>query len=229
MPFVTPTLSDAFGSRFGTTAITGSLNPALVDGVVFNVGANIGAGPPFGAITTTNSWGFNAGPAPAGKTSLIVSANGMTLESAQTFTAGFGSTASADAELSITIEEFQRVRVPHAGGSLVRVRSFTSNRMPFIHIWSAAFGLQIHDRGPAPFAPVMLIPIRTGRFYRCWFNAIQSATCQAVTARQARAATSTSALSRRSLLSHESARRARTAAHEVDDVRGRRPPGRGSP
>jgi hypothetical protein len=99
----------------------------------------------------------------------------------QTFTAGFGGFVSADAELSITIEEFRRVRVPRAPASLVRVRSFNSNRMPFIHIWSAAFGLQIHDRGPTPFAPVMLIPITTGRFYRCWFNAIQSAMCQAVT------------------------------------------------
>ena len=36
--------------------------------------------------------------------------------------------------------------------------------MPFIHIWSAAFGLQIHDR-TAPFAPVMVMPIVTGRLY----------------------------------------------------------------
>jgi hypothetical protein len=89
----------------------------------------------------------------------------MTSEIPQTFTAGFGGFVSADAELSISIEEFRRVRVPRAPASLVRVRSFNSNRMPFIHIWSAAFGLQIHDRGPTPFAPVMLIPITTGRFY----------------------------------------------------------------
>jgi hypothetical protein len=43
MPFVTPTLSDASGSRFGATGINGSLNPTL-DGV-FNVGASIGAAP----------------------------------------------------------------------------------------------------------------------------------------------------------------------------------------
>jgi hypothetical protein len=83
--------------------------------------------------------------------------------------------------LSITIEEFQKVHVPHAPPSLIRVGSFTSAWMPAIHIWSAAFGLQIHDRGPAAFTPVFLMPIRTGRFYRCWFNAIQSAMCQAVT------------------------------------------------
>src|SRR3954452_24755447 len=128
MPFVTPTLSDAFGSRFGTTGVTGSLNP-VNNGGVFNVGASIGAGPPFGVITTTTSWGFDAGRAPAGATSLVVSANGMTRERAQTFTAGFGGFASADADLSITIEEFQRVRQPHAPPSLARVRSVTSNRM----------------------------------------------------------------------------------------------------
>jgi hypothetical protein len=110
-----------------------------------------------------------------------VSADGLTLEFAGTFTAGFGGFASADAELSITVEEFQRVRVPHAPASLIRVRSVTSGRMPFIHIWSAVFGLQVHHRGPAPFAPVFLMPIRTGRLYRCWFNAIQSAMCQAAT------------------------------------------------
>jgi hypothetical protein len=181
MPFVTPTLSDAFGSRFGTTGITGSLNPFINDGVVFNIGADIGAGPPIGAITTTTSWGFDAGPAPRGATSLIVSADGRTSGSAQTFTAGFGCYASADASVTITIEEFQRVHQWHAPLSLIRVRSVTSNRMPVINIWSAAFGLQWYQRGPDPLAPVFLMPITTGRFYRCWFNAIQSATCQAAT------------------------------------------------
>jgi hypothetical protein len=174
MPFVTPTLSDAFGSRFGTTGITGSLNPVNNDGV-FNVGARIGAGPPFGVITTTTSWGFDAGVAPSGATTLIVTADGMTNERGQTFTAGFGGYASANAELSITIEEFQQV-----GGSLARVRSLSSPRMPFIHIWSVAFGLQWHSHS-APFTPVMLMPITSGLFYRCWVNAIQSAMCQAAT------------------------------------------------
>lgn len=175
MPFVTPTLSDAFGSRFGTTGITGSLNPVNNDGV-FNVGARIGAGPPFGVITTTTSWGFDAGLAPNGATSLIVTAEGMTAEGAETFTAGFGGYASATAELSTTIEEFQQV-----GGSLVRVRSLSGPRMPFIHIWSVAFGLQVHGPRRAPLAPVTLMPITSGLFYRCWINAIQSAMCQAAT------------------------------------------------
>lgn len=200
MPFRTLTLSDAFGSRWGTTGITGSLNPSMVDGVA-NVGASIGAGPPFGVITTTTSWGFDAGLAPQGAMSLIVTANGMTRERAQTFTGGIGSFASADAELSITIEEFEsRVdELPQAGGGgtvhlnrddidiarfetgrLTRVRSVTSAPTSFIHIWSVGLGLQIHERS-APFAPVLVMPIRTARFYRCWFNAVQSATCQAVT------------------------------------------------
>lgn len=199
MPFVPLTMSDAFASRVGTTGITGSLNPSVDDGI-FNVGASIGAGPPFGIITTTTSWGFSAGLAPPGAMSLIVTADGVTAEAAETFT--IGGYAEAQAGISVTIEEFGLVerdpdRPVVAGGTvrlpredlavarlrdaqLVRGRSFTSATTPFIHIWSAGLGLQFHDR-KAPFSPLMVMPPIPGFFYRCWFNVIQSATCQAAT------------------------------------------------
>jgi hypothetical protein len=180
MPFVTPTLSDSFGSRIGTTGIQGSLNPTSDNGL-FTIGADIGAGPPFGVITTTTSWGFNAGIAPPGATTLVVTVNGVTDEGAQTFAAGPANSASADAELSITIEEFRRMfRPPSHRANLVRIQSVTGNNTSFIHIWSAVLGLQFHRRRFVPFSPVGVIAVTPGLFYRCWFNAVQSAACVGV-------------------------------------------------
>jgi len=205
MPFVTPTLSDSFGSRWGTTSVNGSLNPTVVDGGVWIIGADIGAGPPIGVITTTTSAGFDAGLAPPGATSLIVSALGVIDEEAQTFAAGPGNSASADAGLSITIEEFeiiQKLRGPDisstlpreratvrapippelaAASRLNRIRSFDNNPRDCIHIWSAALGLQYLVRTFEVVSLVFILPITPGRFYRCWFNAAQSAVCHAET------------------------------------------------
>jgi hypothetical protein len=206
MPFVTPTLSDSFGSRWGTTSINGSLNPTVEDGGIWTIGADIGAGPPVGVITTTTSSGFDAGFAPPGATSLIASAVGVTDEEGQTFAAGPGNSASADASLYVTIEEFEiipRLRAPDQTGAvsreretvrvpfpatlaaasrLVRTGSFDNNPRDCIHIWSAVLGLQFLARTFEVVSLVeILAPITPGRFYRCWFNAVQSAVCHAET------------------------------------------------
>lgn len=168
MPFVVPNLPFAFGSRSGTTAVGGSLNP-IQSGSVSRIGATIAAYSPAGAIATTTSWGFMAGQAPKRRTSLVVAASGTTFERGATL--AYGGYGSAAAEISITVEEF-------VNGALTR--SVTSGPTPIIHIWSAVLGIQVHQRD-ATAATVLVMPIRPGRLYRWWINAVQSALCQGVT------------------------------------------------
>ena len=169
----------------------------------------IAAYPQAGAITFTTSWGFMAGRAPEGKTALIVLATGFTFENAKTYTVG--GFASADAHIFITLEEFRVATVvgesaeqpvgsagprleperelPVAGAEsgarrVRRVlrfrRSIDSPRIAPIHLWSAALGLQVHEHA-GEAAPVLLMPVVTGRYYRVWVSAEQSAVCQGVT------------------------------------------------
>jgi hypothetical protein len=176
MPFVMPYIPFSFGSRDGTTGLNGSLTPT--QGVFFSrVGADICAYPPLGMILTTCSWGFWAGFAPEGSTTLTVAAQGPTFEGANAWT--FGGYASASAEICITIEEFVRLRTGRRGWTLEFTRSITGAATGIFDFWTAGLGYQyqLRDSFAATLCNMATVP---GRIYRCWVSALQSANCQGV-------------------------------------------------
>lgn len=172
MPFVTPTIPFAFGSRGGNTTLLGSLNATQSNGV-FRIGAEIGASIPTGVITTRTSWGFVLGAPPPGTTTLVVIADGFTFERGSSMT--WWGYASATAELSTTIEEFNFNRVTRRF-ELVRVA--TSAPTVIFNLTNYVLGAQSHLRD-ATAVTLLGMPVTPGRlkFYRCWINADQTASC----------------------------------------------------
>lgn len=171
MPFVVPNIPFAFGSRSGATFLFGSLNPTQSGGVS-RIGGSLMATPPAGLFTATCSWGFMAGPAPIGATTLAVAASGTTFERANSWT--FGGYSSATAEISTTVEEFffnRRTR------QLQFVRAVTSAPTPIFNFTNWALGYQIYHTRDATAATLLVMPIRPLRFYRWWINSVQSAGC----------------------------------------------------
>jgi hypothetical protein len=183
MPFVVPTLSDAFGSRAGNTILFGTLAPTqgfdASGAFVSRLSASIAAGPPLGLFTTTQSWGFAAGFATPGTTSLTVTASGTTRERAEAWT--LGGYSSATAEISVTVEEFRLVRVAgmgkRPGFRLAFQQSVTSSPTAIFNLTNWVAGFQPNYTRDATAATVLVMPITPPRFYRCWINSVQSAGC----------------------------------------------------
>jgi hypothetical protein len=159
--------------------VNGSLTPTQ-SGSVSRLWARIIAYPPFGLITTTCSWGFMAGLAPPGTTTLTVAASGTTFERATSQT--FAGYASATAEISITVDEFVRLRRPRPRQppDFVFARSITSGPTPIYNLTNYVAGFEDHIRDGTD-ATVLVMPITPGRSYQWWINSVQSAGCQAVT------------------------------------------------
>lgn len=199
MPFVRPSIPFSSGRRIGTTSLLDPLAPISIPGFLPRMGARIGAYPPFGMIACTTGWGWVAGVAPEGMRSLVVSADGFTLERGGV--CAVGGYGSALADLYITVEEFVPLapvdldddvvttfgpgaqpgdatiaspRNPLAGRQFLR--SFSSGRTTIIRQWTAALGLQVLDQ--SSFAVITFVmPITPGNSYRCWLYADQSAAC----------------------------------------------------
>lgn len=169
MPFIVPNRPFATGSRTGATWLNGTLTLPQF-GSISRLGNSIGAGMPWGLISITCSWGFDAGFAPAGTTTLVVNASGTTFERASSWT--FGGYASARADISTTIEEFT---VTPSTGAMSLARTFTSADTPIFNLTNWGLGYEIAHVRDATAATLLVMPIIVGRFYRCWVNSVQSA------------------------------------------------------
>jgi hypothetical protein len=196
VPFVVPTFPFSSGSRAGTTVLYGSLTPTQT-GRISRLGASIAAYPPLGVITCITGWGFVAGVAPVGTTSLTISASGTTIERGGA--CAVGGAASAYCDLFITVEEFVPLAPvdvhfdpstfgPGAGpGDAISptlnplagrqfLRAVDSGPTTIIRHTTAGLGLQVLHRDYT--ANITLVtPITPGNSYRCWLNAYQAATC----------------------------------------------------
>lgn len=192
-----PWLPFSAGSRAGTTSLFGSLTP--VQGLrISRLGASIGAYPPMGVITCITGWGWVAGVAPTGTTSLTISASGTTMERGGACSV-LGS-ASAFCDLFVTVEEFVPLApvdlpvdprrfgpAPGSGDETIPtplnplagrefLRAVDSGPTTIIRHGTAGFGLQyLHRDFTANITLVM--PITPGNTYRCWLLAYQAATC----------------------------------------------------
>jgi hypothetical protein len=178
MPFMQPTFGGNSGSRVGVTDVTGTLNPIIGDASgTTSLAANIGAYPPFGTIGTIVTAGFSAGVTPPGKSMLVVIVAGAAT-TARTFTQALGGYAAADAEVSITIEEWSGLRPVGSAPRLLRI--FTSNSTRVLHDWAGVLGYQLDIQDGLPVSCAFAMPIRPLREYRCLINLVQSATCQGI-------------------------------------------------
>src|ERR1700686_1175236 len=178
MPFIQPTFGGNSGSRVGVTDIWGTLNPVVGDASgTTRLAANIGAYPPFGTIGTIVTAGFSAGVTPPGKSMLVVIVAG-TATTARSFTQALGGYGAADAEVSITIEEWSVLT--RVGGTPRLLRIFTSNPTKFLHDWAGGLVYQLDIQDGLPVSCAFGMPIRPIREYRCLINLVQSATCQGI-------------------------------------------------
>ena len=102
MPFVVPTLSASWGTRAGTTSLFGTLSSYAGKPPLSRLGTSLGTYPPLGLINGFMAWGFVAGIAPTGTTSLtILAAEGGERGGA----CSLQGAASAWCELFISVEE----------------------------------------------------------------------------------------------------------------------------
>jgi hypothetical protein len=193
MPVAQPTMGAAFGSRGGVTALNGSLMPVIAPGFATRIGADIGALPIQGIITTSVSAGFTMGLAPAGTTMVLVTVAGTATLSRAAIEA-LGGYAHAHAELSITIEEWAPhfpLRIPSKGmppppRPATLVRSVTFNATKLFDDWGAGLSFQVRIDDGTPFACVAGMPISTAGIARLhtfigWINLNQLAEAYAET------------------------------------------------
>lgn len=192
MPFIVPTTPFSAGARGGTTVLYGALAPTQA-GSISRLGASIAAYPPVGIITCSTGWGFVAGVAPPGTTTLTVTADGSTIERAGA-AALFGN-ASAYCELYIDVEEFVHPLAPvdlpvdpstfGPPGSGAEISNPLAGRefARSSHTWrmiiwhsTAGVGVQVLHRDY--YARITaLLPIIPGNAYRCWVGAYQAVAC----------------------------------------------------
>jgi hypothetical protein len=178
MPFIVPMFGNATGDRAGSTGLAGRLAPGIdLDNGNIALGANISAYFPFGAITTKVSAGFEAGLPPYNASTLFVSVSGMAPICRGGALTLFGY-AYAHADLSITIEEWTALARPRSTPRLVN--SFICNPIQIFDVTATVLGVPTATLDNSPFSCAFSMPIRPDRYYVCWINVSQSATCQGV-------------------------------------------------
>jgi hypothetical protein len=166
-------------------------------GATSRIGGSIAAYVPYGAVDATSAWGFNAGSAPPGTSTLTVVARGFTFVRGYCYS--FGGEAWATAGLQVTVEEFELIERPagHAGHLIdepdpgiahpeigsptAMLRNFILKRKifgPWVWvIWqnTELIGLQYFESDAELDAPGLFTPITPGNFYRVWIEASQGA------------------------------------------------------
>jgi hypothetical protein len=200
MPFVVPTIPAFSFSSLGTGGVSRNLTPIQAGGTS-RIGGGLGAYPPYGLETTLTAWGFRAGAAPPGTTSLTVAASGVaTTQRGNCFTAG--GYARAYADIHVIVEEFEPLKSVHTGlidepdpgtehaeiapdpsamlGSFVFKRVVASGPTIIINMETTFLGYQVNFSDGAAHATVLVMPITAGNAYRWWIASQQSAICQAV-------------------------------------------------
>ena len=186
MPFVVPTLPAFSFSNWGNAGVSRNLTPVQVGGTS-RIGGNLYALPPAGVEATLTAWGFRAGSAPPGTTSLAITAMGFGTTQ-RGYAETFGGYARAYGEVAVTVEEFEPLKPVHSGlahppdggeehaeiarpptatlGSVVFKRSVTSAPTIIINQETTAIGYQFHIGDGASHLTALVMPITPGNAYR---------------------------------------------------------------
>jgi hypothetical protein len=200
LPFAVPNIPAFTFSNWGNAGVFSNLTPTQF-GSTSRIGGNLYAYPPAGVEWTLTAWGFMAGTAPPGTTTLAVIARGFATTQramAGTFVGGY---ARAYGEVATTIEEFEPLKpvdsplgdLPDDGeeipeiadptailGTVVFKRSFTSAPTIMINHETTFIGYQYHIGDGASHLTTLVMPITPGNAYRWWIICRQHCICQAV-------------------------------------------------
>jgi hypothetical protein len=202
LAFAVPNIPSFSFSSWGTGGVARNLTPVQAGGTS-RIGGAVGAWPPAGVEATFTAWGFMAGTAPPGATTLAVTASGFgTIERgvAETF-AGY---ARAYGDIAVTVEEFEPLKPVHSGlgdllddgdggstadigpgatavlGTVVFKRSVTSVPTIIINQETTVLGFQAYVGDGTSHLTTLVMPITPGNAYRWWIICRQNCICQAV-------------------------------------------------
>jgi hypothetical protein len=198
LPFVVPTIPVFSFSSWGNAGTNSNLTPTQT-GSTSRIGGALYAVPPSGVETTLTAWGFMAGRAPPGTTSLAIAASGFATTQRGNCFAG-GSYARAYGDIHVIVEEFEPLqpvdveiipdrddetaeiaREPTATlGSLVFKRVVSGGPTIIINMETTFLGYQVNFSDGASHATVLVMPITPGNAYRWWIASQQNTVCQAV-------------------------------------------------
>lgn len=195
MPFVVPRIPTF--SLFTDLAAAAVRNVTPIQsGSTSRIGSSIYAIAPGGTVTLFTAWGFMAGKAPPGISSLAVAASGTTFLRGNCLTPG-GGYARAYGDIFVLVEEFEPVGAPvhaHPGlvdthdsgiaeiardptavlGSIVFDRRVHSASTIIINQETSVIGYQITPPIDAePDATVLVMPVTPGKVYRWWIACYQ--------------------------------------------------------
>jgi hypothetical protein len=199
VPFVVPNIPTF--SLFTDLAAAAYRNVTPVQfGSISRIGSSIYATGPGGTVTLFTAWGFMAGTAPPGTSSLAVAASGLSMIRGNCFTTG--GYARAYADTFVLVEEFEPVGIApglsHSGltdtpvsgttaeldpgptaviGSIVFKRRVHSNSTILINHETMVLGYQIVALDNYPTLTALVMPITPGNAYRWWIASYQY--CQA--------------------------------------------------
>jgi hypothetical protein len=200
----------SFGHDLETVVIPGSgatrsVNPVQFDSIS-RIGSSIyamatGTGPGGPEATLESAWGFMAGKAPPGTSSLTVAANGTAFIRGSCY-AYSGGVAEATGSIYVFVEEFLPVGAPvheHDSsfsstthddetiaeldpgptasiGSLVwtGLRP-TGGWTALLDLRTSVLGYQVSTVDSYPLAPMMVMPVSPGNSYRWWIACYQYA------------------------------------------------------
>jgi len=197
LPFAVPDIPSFSFSNWGNAGVNRNLTPVQTGGTS-RIGGNLYAAPPAGVEATLTAWGFMAGTAPPGTTTLGVTARGFgTTERAVAET--FMGHAKSYGEIAVTIEEFEPLKpvdsdlahTPGSGtgtiadptaviGSIVFKRAFTSAPTIIINQETWVLGYQVYIGDGTSHLTSLAMPITPGNAYRWWIVCRQSCVCEAV-------------------------------------------------
>jgi len=172
VPFVVPKIPTF--SLFTDLAAAAFRNVTPVQfGSTSRIGSSIYATAPGGTVTLFSAWGFMAGKAPPGTSSLAVAASGLSMIYGNCYTPG--GYARAYADIFVVVEEFETLEpVHHPGlGHLVFKRRVSSNPTILINQETTVIGYQIVALDDHSDATVLVMPITPGNVYRWWIASYQ--------------------------------------------------------
>lgn len=190
MPFVVPTIPV---SSFTSDGAAGGrdITPAR-DGFMSGVGCNISAWPPNGMETAIIGWGFWAGPAPPGTSTLSFLARGFS--SVRGFCYSCPGYARAFATVNATVEEWEpterpvdvpgglfdrpdpadiHLPPPERPGAFRLSRTVRGAPIILINLETSVFGVQVVSFDEQRDAPGLFMSSTPGNFYRCWIKSLQ--------------------------------------------------------
>jgi hypothetical protein len=196
VPFVVPNIPTFSLSTNLAAAAFRNVTPVQF-GSISRIGSSIYATVPAGSVTLFTAWGFMAGKAPPGTSSLAVAASGLSMIRGNCYTVG--GYARAYADIFVVVDEFEPVGAPvhehdpslslttHDSGapveierdptavlgSIAFVRRVHSASTILINHETSVLGYQIVALDNHPDATVLVMPITPGNAYRWWIASYQ--------------------------------------------------------